>query len=76
MSTDSFITKEKELLEEARRLAPGLPFEDVDVLIIDEMGKEDQAHGRTMHTTRSLTFVPVDPVMTASSRVFSNSDAL
>ena len=36
----------------------------------------DQAFGRTMHTTRSLTFVPVGPVMTASSRVFSNADVL
>ncbi len=40
----------------------------------DNPRARDQAYGRTMHTARSLTFVPVDPVMTASSRLFSNAD--
>ena len=33
------------LLKEAKRLAPRLPFEDVDVLIIDEMGKDISGSG-------------------------------
>lgn len=37
--------KEKELLLEAKRLTSRLPFEDVDVLIIDEMGKDISGTG-------------------------------
>lgn len=37
--------KEKELLLEAKRLATRLPFEDIDVLIIDEMGKDVSGTG-------------------------------
>jgi hypothetical protein len=45
LSADQIITEEKVLLEEAQRLAPALPFEDVDVLIIDEMGKDISGTG-------------------------------
>jgi hypothetical protein len=45
LGADEIITEEKVLLEEARRLAPALPFEDVDVLIIDEMGKDISGSG-------------------------------
>ena len=45
LGADQIITEEKVLLEEARRLAPALPFEDVDVLIIDEMGKDISGTG-------------------------------
>jgi hypothetical protein len=37
--------REKELLKEAKRLEPRLPFADVDVLIIDEMGKNISGTG-------------------------------
>ena len=36
---DDILRKEPELLKEARRLAPGIPFATLDVLIIDEIGK-------------------------------------
>jgi len=45
LGADEIITEEKVLLEEARRLAPALPFEDVDVLIIDEIGKDISGTG-------------------------------
>jgi hypothetical protein len=45
LGADEIITQEKVLFEEARRLAPALPFEDVDVLIIDEMGKDISGTG-------------------------------
>jgi hypothetical protein len=45
LGADEIITQEKALFEEARRLAPALPFEDVDVLIIDEMGKDISGTG-------------------------------
>jgi hypothetical protein len=37
--------KEKVLLKEAKKLSAGLPFEEVDVLIIDEMGKDISGTG-------------------------------
>jgi hypothetical protein len=46
LSAQDIIPQEKMLLKEAKRLAPGLPFEDVDVLIIDEMGKDMKGHQR------------------------------
>jgi hypothetical protein len=40
-----FEEREKELLKTAKKLSARLPFEDVDVLIIDEMGKEISGAG-------------------------------
>lgn len=37
--------REKELLRISKTMTPGLPFEDVDILIIDEMGKEISGAG-------------------------------
>ena len=37
--------KEKELLREAKRLAPRLPFSDIDLLVVDEIGKEISGTG-------------------------------
>jgi hypothetical protein len=36
---------EMELLELSRALSPGLPFQDVDVLVVDEMGKDISGTG-------------------------------
>jgi hypothetical protein len=40
------------LLEEARRLMPRLPFEDVDLLIVDEMGKNLSGTGLDTNVIR------------------------
>jgi hypothetical protein len=45
MGPEEIEEKEKQLLTQAKRLAPRLPFEDVDVLIIDEMGKDISGTG-------------------------------
>ena len=45
LTADVFEEKEKELLAEAKRLAARLPFNQVDVLIIDEMGKDISGTG-------------------------------
>ncbi len=37
-------TREKELLEEARRLMPRLPFDDIDVLICQRLGHGPERH--------------------------------
>jgi hypothetical protein len=36
---------ERELLIQAKRMTPALPFDDVDVLVVDEMGKEFSGTG-------------------------------
>src|SRR2546422_798449 len=44
-------TREKELLEEARRLMPRLPFDDIDVLIVDRLGKNVSGSGMEPNVT-------------------------
>jgi len=46
---------EMKLLEEARRLMPRLPFEDVDLLIVDEMGKNLSGTGLDTNVIRRDT---------------------
>lgn len=45
LSPEEFEDREKELLKFAKKLEPRLPFEDVDILIIDEMGKDISGTG-------------------------------
>lgn len=42
---EQFIEVDKELLESARRLLPRIPLEDLDILIVDEMGKNISGAG-------------------------------
>jgi hypothetical protein len=42
---DDFLRVEPELLQEAKRLMGSLPFVDVDLLVVDEMGKEISGTG-------------------------------
>jgi hypothetical protein len=46
---------EMQLLEEARRLMPRLPFDDVDLLIVDEMGKNLSGSGMDTNVIRRDT---------------------
>src|SRR5438552_11693596 len=43
--------REKELLEEARRLMPRLPFDDIDLLIVDRIGKNISGSGLDPNVT-------------------------
>jgi len=40
VAADNLIAEDHQLLEEARRMMPRLPCEQIDLLIIDEMGKD------------------------------------
>ena len=44
-------TREKELLEEARQLMPRLPFDDIDLLIVDRIGKNVSGSGMDPNVT-------------------------
>lgn len=43
--------REEELLEEAKTLIPGIPFEKVDVLVLDEIGKDVSGAGMDPNVT-------------------------
>lgn len=45
LKPEEFAAREPELLEEARRLRPRLPFAETDILLVGEMGKEISGTG-------------------------------
>ncbi|NIS72510.1 MAG: hypothetical protein GTO12_27320, partial [Proteobacteria bacterium] len=45
LASENLEQGERDLLREAKRLESRLPFEDIDVLIIDEMGKDISGSG-------------------------------
>jgi len=48
---DQIEEREKELLEEARLLMPRLPFDDIDLLIVDRIGKNISGSGMDPNVT-------------------------
>jgi hypothetical protein len=63
--------KEKELLIEAKRMMPKLPFNDIDLLIVDEMGKDISGTGIDPNVTgRNRDLLGVFPHPTNTKRVF------
>src|SRR5256884_575082 len=51
LQRDEIAEREKELLEEARRLMPRLPFDDIDLLIVDRIGKNISGAGLDPNVT-------------------------
>ena len=45
LDTDEILSREPALLERARALAPSLPFDEFDCLLVDELGKEISGAG-------------------------------
>lgn len=45
LKPEALFEREKELLREAKTLEPHLPFEEIDILFIDEMGKDISGAG-------------------------------
>lgn len=60
---------EAELLDEARRLMPGIPFDDLDVLVIDRIGKDVSGAGMDTNVVRRMRVIgqpePEPPGVTA-----------
>lgn len=48
---DEFYDGEKELLETAKEMLPRLPFKDIDVLVVDEIGKNISGVGMDTNVT-------------------------
>ncbi len=63
--------KEKELLDLAKRMMPRLPFNDIDLLIVDEMGKDISGTGIDPNITgRNRDLLGVFPHPTQVKRLF------
>ncbi len=67
----SYVGREPEvsLLQRARLLAPSLPFKDIDVLIIDEMGKNISGTGMDTHVIGRLQMPSLDEAAWDGPRV-------
>ncbi len=64
-------TAERELLMEAKRLEPTLPFAEVDLLIVDEIGKEISGTGMHTKTIGRIMFVgEPEPTHPKITRIF------
>ena len=50
---EAFVQTDKELLKIARRLLPALPLEDLDILVVDEIGKNISGGGLDSNVTGS-----------------------
>jgi hypothetical protein len=62
---NQFIQEEPRLLETARKLIPGLPFSELDILIIDEIGKEISGSGMDPNVVGRMWHDPHDkPLIT------------
>jgi hypothetical protein len=51
LRTPDILTREHELLAEAARLLPRLPFDDIDLLVIDQIGKNISGTGMDSNVT-------------------------
>jgi hypothetical protein len=54
---EEFVVKEKTLLKKARDLMPELPFDRMDLLIVDEMGKNISGSGMDTNVIGRLSFI-------------------
>ncbi|MFA9517329.1 DUF362 domain-containing protein [Halopenitus sp. H-Gu1] len=69
-----FLDREAELLETAYELLPTLPFEDLDVVVFDRMGKEISGSGMDTNVTgRLLAFNEPSPEMPEIRRIYARS---
>jgi len=63
--------EEKKLLEEAKRMMPKLPFDEIDLLIVDEIGKDISGVGIDPNVTgRNRDLIGVFPHPTNVKRIF------
>ena len=71
LSPGEFESRERELLELAKRMMPRLPFNEIDLLIIDEIGKDISGTGFDPNVTgRNRDQIGVFPHPTDVKRLF------
>lgn len=70
-TSDRIEEVEKSLLVEARRMLPTLPVDDIDILIVDEIGKEISGAGMDPNVTgRNVNLYSQTPNRPRVSRIF------
>jgi hypothetical protein len=57
LKAEELVEKEKALLKRARRLMPSLPFDQMDILILDEMGKNISGAGMDSNVIGRRAFI-------------------
>ena len=57
LKSEELVEKEKILLKRARRLIPSLPFDQMDILILDEMGKNISGAGMDTNVIGRRLFI-------------------
>jgi hypothetical protein len=71
MNPKEIESREKELLELAKKMMPRLPFNEIDLLIVDEMGKDISGTGIDPNVTgRNRDLIGVFPHPTNVKRLF------
>ena len=71
MNPNEIESREKELLELAKKMMPRLPFNEIDLLIVDEMGKDISGTGIDPNVTgRNRDLIGVFPHPTNVKRLF------
>lgn len=74
LPADRILTEEPELLERSKELLPTLPVDDLDLLIVDEMGKEISGTGMDTNVLGRVSFHGQDePDGPAVTRVYVRS---
>ena len=61
ISPSGFLKREAELLDTAREHMPTLPFDDLDVLVVDQIGKDISGQGMDTNVTGRRHFTINEP---------------
>lgn len=70
---DEFLTREEELLEIAWERMPKLPFSDLDILVVDQLGKDVSGQGMDTNVTgrRHFTINEPEPETANIKRIYT-----
>jgi hypothetical protein len=71
LKPDEMVEKEQFLLRRARDLMPGLPFDRIDLLIVDEIGKDISGSGMDTNVIGRISFIgTLKPEKPRITRIF------
>lgn len=71
---ERIVEREKELLEESTKLMPKLPVSDIDILFVDELGKDYSGTGLDTNVIGRFRILGVEEPETPSARYIIVSD--
>lgn len=74
ISPDKILDREKELLEESIKLMPKLPVSDMDILFVDELGKDYSGTGMDTNVIGRFSILGVEEPETPNTKCIVVSD--